>query len=551
MSAMPEKPSLLRDQRGAVLLIAVFMSAFLVGILWYVIGIGDAAIYRQYMQDGADAVAFGSAVYHARGMNLIALINLVMAAVLMVLVAFKIGQLLLAAANIASCLIGAFLDPVCDLTTAAEEPYENLVMKVEKIVDTILKVLYQTSNAVAIGMPWVAEGKAIFVAQDYKPTVHGGAMISVSLIPGPVEKMLGNIVFHKKPAATTTAPSEVKPASTASEGGGEGGGGEGGGEESGKEGMRWGLPVQDDDYSVLCQHAGQNVAHLVFLPFKFLPGFGSLMGGVEKFTSGVVGTIVKTFPGYFCGDLKDAGKSIADTVKKTVTDKSKSSIEDLCKKRKSDTDAENKKRAKDKLPPIPFDMAKCLDATGKAFGVLGSAGGPTMGANKTSKKVYDPAIIGDDYFAIWSFDWGNLDDQSHGAKGVSIAGWGTKADGASTFSKVGIAKAEFYYEPKPEDPKKWSKTLDDRIPGGTMFGHKAEGGLVDEAMWNMRWRARLRRLRLPTPVAGGWLASKVNKHLEVPIVGDLLKYPAEKLGEMLDDKVKELIGPLTEEIVVH
>lgn len=139
---MTDPRNLRGDQRGAVLLIAVFMSAFLVGTLWYIIGIGDAAIYRQYMQDGADAVAFGSAVYHARGMNIIALINLVMAAVLMVLVAFKIGQLLLAIANIASCLAGAYLNPICDLTTAAS-PSTTTSSARSRRSSTILRVLYR------------------------------------------------------------------------------------------------------------------------------------------------------------------------------------------------------------------------------------------------------------------------------------------------------------------------------------------------------------------------------------------------------------------------
>lgn len=83
----------LADQRGAVMVVGVFMAAFLVGSLWYIIGIGDAILYRERMQDGADAVAFAAAVYHARGMNIIAMINIIMAAILAVLVAFKLVQL--------------------------------------------------------------------------------------------------------------------------------------------------------------------------------------------------------------------------------------------------------------------------------------------------------------------------------------------------------------------------------------------------------------------------------------------------------------------------
>lgn len=528
------------DSRGAVLLIAVFMSAFLVGALWYIIGIGDAAIYRQYMQDGADATAFGSAVYHARGMNIISLINLVMAAVLMVLVAFKVGQVLLAAANIASCLIGAFLNPVCNLTTAAQAPYANMVMKVEQIVDKILRVLYQTSNAVAIGMPWVAEGKALIVAQEYKPSVDGGFMVSISLLPGPVEQAVGGLVAKRKTTASTTpgGPTTPPPGET---------------KKPSKDGMRWGLPVQDDEYSNLCKRAAKNVTHLVFLPFKALPGIGGLAGGVEKFTSGLVSSVVGFFSGYFCGDMKDmAGqaKGFADKMKDKLLKGSKDKVKDLCDKRKKENKSENDKRKKDGLPAIPFDFEACMKATDSSFKSFENPGsGSTLGAGKTSKTIYEPASLGDDYFAIWGIGFGDLSDQTGAEKGVNIAGWNkASASGPNIFSRVGIAKAEFYYEPKPDDPKKWGKDAAAIIPGGS----KGEGGLSEDAMWNMRWRARLSRLRLPIPSAGAILATKINSKIpKIPVLGDLLKLPAEKIGEAIDDKVGAVIGGVTNTIIAH
>ena len=63
------------DERGAIMVLGIFMCTCLVGILWYLAGIGDAIIYRERMQEASDAVAFSAAVIHARGMNLIVLIN--------------------------------------------------------------------------------------------------------------------------------------------------------------------------------------------------------------------------------------------------------------------------------------------------------------------------------------------------------------------------------------------------------------------------------------------------------------------------------------------
>src|SRR3954469_20308536 len=80
------------DERGAIMVLGVFMCACMAGVLWYVIGIGDAIVYRERLQEGADAVAFSAATLHARGMNLIVLLNLLMACVLGIRVAMKAAQ---------------------------------------------------------------------------------------------------------------------------------------------------------------------------------------------------------------------------------------------------------------------------------------------------------------------------------------------------------------------------------------------------------------------------------------------------------------------------
>ncbi len=69
---------LVSDQRGAVMLTGLFMSCFLIGALWFVVGIGDTVVFRDKMQEAADVGAFSSAALHAKGMNFISLCNLVM-----------------------------------------------------------------------------------------------------------------------------------------------------------------------------------------------------------------------------------------------------------------------------------------------------------------------------------------------------------------------------------------------------------------------------------------------------------------------------------------
>jgi len=93
-------PSLMTDDRGAVMVIGVFMAMLVTGFLYYIIGIGNTIIYRERMQDAADAVAFGAAVTYAKGMNLVALINQIMALLVAIWMVFRIVQSIIMAAKI-------------------------------------------------------------------------------------------------------------------------------------------------------------------------------------------------------------------------------------------------------------------------------------------------------------------------------------------------------------------------------------------------------------------------------------------------------------------
>ncbi len=67
------------DNRGAIMVIGIFMACAMVGMMWYMVGIGDALIWRDRSQEAADSIAFSSAAIHAHSMNIIAFLNIVMA----------------------------------------------------------------------------------------------------------------------------------------------------------------------------------------------------------------------------------------------------------------------------------------------------------------------------------------------------------------------------------------------------------------------------------------------------------------------------------------
>ncbi len=66
------------DNRGAIMVIGIFMACAMVGFMWYMVGIGDAFLWRDRSQEAADSIAFSSAAIHAHSMNIIAFLNIVM-----------------------------------------------------------------------------------------------------------------------------------------------------------------------------------------------------------------------------------------------------------------------------------------------------------------------------------------------------------------------------------------------------------------------------------------------------------------------------------------
>ena len=72
------------DQRGAIMLMGLCMSCFLIGALWFLIGIGDAIVFRDTMQEATDHATFTSAALHAKGMNFISACNLFILALIAV-----------------------------------------------------------------------------------------------------------------------------------------------------------------------------------------------------------------------------------------------------------------------------------------------------------------------------------------------------------------------------------------------------------------------------------------------------------------------------------
>jgi hypothetical protein len=314
-----------------------------------------------------------------------------------------------------------------------------------------------------------------------------------------------------------------------------------GGFKKGASGNRMGLPVEDDEFKVLCGKAGELAGKMMFAPFDFL-GMPLVSGTVGSFAGSMMSSLAKTFPGYFCGDDSSGGGSYSASSGGYGVDGKGTTAQQFCDAENQKNidankkiEADNKDRAAKgemQLPlNPPFDVKKCVTDTVKDKKMVDAGSSMKDTGGKSSKKVFESAVNGDIYFAVWSFTWGDLAKQSDAGKGVNIAGWNkAKVSTPEVWSKIALAKAEFYYEPKSNNAA-WSD-------------------LKDEAMWNMRWRARLRRLRLPNFSVGSWLVDKIGSKIPAP-VGDLFGGSLDKVAGLVDESVGKVLGGLRSGVIVH
>jgi hypothetical protein len=179
---------LLTDDRGAIMVMGIFMCSCLVGALWYLAGIGDAILYRERLQEAADAVAFSDAALHARGMNLIVLLNLVMAVILSVRVALRVGKVVM---TVAAAIFGtspgtwAAVPP----TAAAAVAINNVDNATKNPIDLALRGLNTAQEVIAKVTPALAHVGATSVGFQYGIVAMAAPLVDASVLDGlPVEK---------------------------------------------------------------------------------------------------------------------------------------------------------------------------------------------------------------------------------------------------------------------------------------------------------------------------------------------------------------------------
>lgn len=174
---------LVTDDRGAVMVMGIFMCSCLVGALWYLAGIGDAILYRERLQEAADAAAFGDAALRARGMHLLVLVNLIMALILGVRVALRTAKLItvIAAAVFAALgIVAPALFAASGAATAAASALQTAGSAVDPAIDVALTTLTTTEEVLARTIPVAAHAAVVrSVESGYAPVVTSAALIEI------------------------------------------------------------------------------------------------------------------------------------------------------------------------------------------------------------------------------------------------------------------------------------------------------------------------------------------------------------------------------------
>jgi hypothetical protein len=507
------------DERGAIMVMGIFMCACLVGILWYLAGIGDAIVFRERLQEGADATAFTAAVLHARGMNLLVMINLIMACILAVRVALRVAYIVLQVLAIALAWIG--VGGGIGVVAGEVKAAGNIT---DPFITEALEALTVVEGIIPHVVPPAAIVGSIQVSLKYNPLVKEGAA--------------GNPV-------TTKA----------------------------------GLPVEDGDPSVLCFQAAKAVVDIIF-SFPGVSTFRTWIGGA-------FGDLVAAGGDYFCGlggssnppDLSSLVNSSADT---GCDEKKKKLQQDSDAAAQAYQDACDGYRASCSSQLQPNQTPATLTATEQAdlsakqgdaetkLAALNAYNGDDC--RKESKDKINQSLQNNNSSSSSSSgkiaprrvtaDWlngvpnaqmlavavGDTKYLQSAPKFVSVGQW--QSGGTITVpesAQFSLAQAEYFYDCNG----KWeSHSCNGKNkPGGF---HRDDQEL---AMWNFKWRARLRRYNKPFQgsVPGlDNLSGALNGLVAIQRIGSIKPLNAKSLeNALLLKELGEVVFANPDNLIIH
>ena len=258
-----------RDERGAVMVMGLAMILSLVAFMWFCLGIGETVVFRDHMQDSADAAAFSHAAVDAAGMNILVLINYL---ILLVVIIYLVLSIILTVkffkmvAELASCPEG-LIECAKGVVHAFEyvfDWYPDRGNKAEKL-SKVDKGLSLFQSGIAIAAPVGGLVASIDAGRSYSMHSMNGTPVGLG--------------FSKMNIPDMAAMTSVGKSMTA----------------------EYGLPVTHEPL-------GNDCAHLLDMTAGFVEGLMGLNGKlsfVSKLMNSVSGMAGAAFQWYYCGTDTD------------------------------------------------------------------------------------------------------------------------------------------------------------------------------------------------------------------------------------------------------
>jgi hypothetical protein len=178
--------SVATNDSGAIMVIGVFMAMLVTGFLYYIVGIGNTIIYRERLQDAADAIAFSGAVVHARGMNIIAMINIVLLVLMTIFVAMRLIERAVFAMVI---VCGTVLAVVCGPAVPPLEAADRILVRIidaysRGVLQPALQLGHTAQEQIRNNFPRLAHARAVLTGTSgiYSPPSSFGALLPSPLL---------------------------------------------------------------------------------------------------------------------------------------------------------------------------------------------------------------------------------------------------------------------------------------------------------------------------------------------------------------------------------
>ena len=435
------------NQNGAIMVIGLCMACFLIGALWTIIGIGDAIVFRDQMQEAADHAAFTSAALQAKGMNFISALNLVM-------MAFVFFHIVLGIVNdllFFGCMIPIIDIVCCPLWEGAHNAYVRYGNNIMKPACTGIHIAEEVAG---YGYPWLGALKSYNVGTDYGHELSAKQRdlkvfaISTSLAPGTIMDPLINAAFKENSGWRRST-----------------------GDTSGE---KLGLPVSANPYKAVCAFIATEVIDTIFSIID-IPFLSKLKGYISKIIG--IGIQIR-----YCNSLGYNGSSEPDPHKNPDFGGQAGKVNDKIGKLNDKTAADNQNL---KEGQTAGSMIPKIDTSTGGSGLAQlDPGWDEWWGHDGPYYPWTGTANGAPWNEVWALNLTSnkyTDAQEHD---VSIAQGklGLTSTAQAPFGY--FAEAEFYFD----CDGKW----DDAQCNGSL----ANGG-QNNAAYSVQWRARLRRTEFP------------------------------------------------------